>query len=77
MASRRAALSEPDRSRPARGRGHDRPDRGPSIADCLMILALPERIPGCTRLDTTLQPGGLAELPVPGARELDDALDEG
>ncbi|TCM39170.1 hypothetical protein EDF59_10650 [Novosphingobium sp. ST904] len=27
----------------------------PSIADCLMILALPERIPGCTRLDVSLQ----------------------
>jgi len=53
------------------------PIEDPSIADCLMILALPERIPGCTRLDTTLQPGGLSELPVPGAREMDDALDEG
>ncbi|PZQ52054.1 MULTISPECIES: hypothetical protein [Novosphingobium] len=27
----------------------------PSIADCLMILALPDRVPGCTRLDVALQ----------------------
>jgi hypothetical protein len=27
----------------------------PSIADCLMVLALPDRIPGCTRLDVALQ----------------------
>ena len=27
------------------------PVEDPSIADCLMILALPEQIPGCTRLD--------------------------
>jgi hypothetical protein len=32
------------------------PLEDPSIADCLMVLALPERLPGCTRLDTALQP---------------------
>ncbi|WP_277666064.1 hypothetical protein [Novosphingobium lindaniclasticum] len=31
------------------------PIEDPSIADCLMVLALPDRIPGCTRLDVALQ----------------------
>lgn len=49
------------------------PIEDPSIADCLMLLALPERIPGCTRLDTALQPGGAGE---PAAvRECSDAVD--
>ena len=30
------------------------PIEDPSVSDCLMILALPERIPGCSRLDTIL-----------------------
>jgi hypothetical protein len=34
------------------------PADDPSIADCLMLLALPERLPGCTRLDTALVPAG-------------------
>lgn len=32
------------------------PADDPSIADCLMLLALPERLPGCARLDTALHP---------------------
>ncbi|WP_165912201.1 hypothetical protein [Novosphingobium sp. PhB165] len=30
------------------------PADDPSIADCLMVLALPEHVPGCTRLDVAL-----------------------
>ncbi|WP_159980896.1 MULTISPECIES: hypothetical protein [unclassified Novosphingobium] len=37
------------------------PAGDPSIADCLMVLALPERLPGCTRLDTALQPAQLLQ----------------
>ncbi|HUD31155.1 MAG TPA: hypothetical protein VMQ93_19995 [Novosphingobium sp.] len=32
------------------------PIEDPSIEDCLMLLALPERLPGCTRLETVLAP---------------------
>ncbi len=30
------------------------PSDDPSIADCLMVLALPEHLAGCTRLDVAL-----------------------
>ncbi|PNU04759.1 hypothetical protein [Novosphingobium guangzhouense] len=49
------------------------PIEDPSIADCLMMLALPERIPGCTRLDTTLQPVAAGE-PAP-MQECRDAVE--
>lgn len=26
----------------------------PSISDCLMVLTLPDQVPGCTRLDADL-----------------------
>lgn len=44
----------------------------PSIADCLMVLALPEHLPGCTRLDVGLRdstgdyPNGYAEFVLAG-----------
>lgn len=41
------------------------PIEDPSIADCLMIMALPERLPGCTRLDTALQPGAAPHTVIP------------
>lgn len=37
------------------------PIHDPSIADCLMMLALPERLPGCTRLETELRPAGIPD----------------
>ncbi len=53
------------------------PLHDPSIADCLMILALPERVPGCTRLDTTLRPTGFdaASATAPDAPQLIEDLD--
>lgn len=53
------------------------PVEDPSIADCLMMLALPERLPGCTRLDTALRPVEATPLAARSAREPSDALDEG
>ncbi|MEE4452340.1 hypothetical protein [Novosphingobium resinovorum] len=52
------------------------PIEDPSIADCLMMLALPERLPGCTRLDTALHPVDHPGSPARAARETSDALDE-
>lgn len=49
------------------------PIEDPSIADCLMLLALPERLPGCTRLDTTLQPVALDACATDAAPEPSDA----
>jgi hypothetical protein len=40
------------------------PASDPSLADCLLLLALPERLPGCTRLGTALHP---VDLPFPAA----------
>lgn len=51
------------------------PIEDPSIADCLMVLALPERLPGCTRLDTALQPAGATGAAASATREPSDALD--
>jgi len=34
------------------------PPEDPSIADCLMALALPDRIPGCTMTNVFLAPEG-------------------
>lgn len=45
------------------------PADDPSIADCLMLLALPERLPGCTRLDTRLEPVGAQEASMQPAME--------
>lgn len=53
------------------------PIEDPSIADCLMMLALPERLPGCTRLDTALSPVDAPALPVRPALEPSDVVDEG
>lgn len=53
------------------------PVEDPSITDCLMLLALPERLPGCTRLDTALHAADLPGLTARAAREPSDALDEG
>lgn len=53
------------------------PIEDPSIADCLMMLALPERLPGCTRLDTALSPVDAPVAPLRPALEPSDALDEG
>ncbi|WP_395391282.1 hypothetical protein WBP07_12045 [Novosphingobium sp. BL-8A] len=39
------------------------PSDDPSIADCLMVLALPEHLPGCTRLDVALDDQGGDFLP--------------
>lgn len=39
------------------------PSDDPSIADCLMVLALPEQLPGCTRLDVALDDRGSDYLP--------------
>lgn len=40
------------------------PVEDPSIEDCLMALALPGRLPGCTMLNVWLAPDG-AEAPRP------------
>ncbi|KMS52683.1 hypothetical protein V474_24380 [Novosphingobium barchaimii LL02] len=53
------------------------PAGDPSIADCLMVLALPERLPGCTRLDTALQPVRSAQDGAQADREASDALGRG
>jgi hypothetical protein len=50
------------------------PADDPSIADCLMLLALPERLPGCTRLDTALVPSGMPGSAAEPACEEDDAF---
>ncbi|WP_157222560.1 hypothetical protein [Novosphingobium sp. AP12] len=50
------------------------PADDPSIADCLMLLALPERLPGCTRLDTALVPAGTPGSAAQPACEQDDAF---
>lgn len=43
------------------------PLEDPSIADCLMALALPDRIAGCTMTNVFLDPGG---APARGEDEL-------
>lgn len=50
------------------------PADDPSIADCLMLLALPERLPGCTRLDTALVPAGTPGAAAQPTSELRDAF---
>lgn len=50
------------------------PIEDPSIADCLMLLALPERLPGCTRLDTALLPADAPGAAAWTHREPSDAL---
>lgn len=34
----------------------------PSISDCLMVLTLPDQVPGCTRLDADLHSDGTPDL---------------
>lgn len=51
------------------------PVEDPSITDCLMMLALPERLPGCTRLDTALHAADLPGLAARATREPNSALD--
>lgn len=53
------------------------PLEDPSIADCLMVLALPERLPGCSRLDTALHPVDTRAPAALAAREPSDMIDLG